>query len=83
MVGDSRVIQIKDVKVGDNIRRIRKEKGYKQTEVVSQLQLRGYDISTYGYNKIEKGIQNPTVSILLYLCQILECDMNALFDFKS
>ena len=83
MVGDNRIIQIKDVCIGDNIRRIRIGKGYKQTEIVGQLQLRGYDISTYGYNKIEKGTQNPTVSILLHLCQILECDMNTLFSFES
>ena len=52
----------------------------KQTDVVKQLQLRGVDISIYTYNRIEKGTQNPTVSCLLGLCDILKCDMNAIFE---
>ncbi|MBQ9199892.1 MAG: helix-turn-helix transcriptional regulator [Lachnospiraceae bacterium] len=77
------VIQVNDLNIGDNIRKYRLREGLKQTEVVSKLQLIGIDISTYSYNRIEKGTQNPTVSLLLALCRLLNCNMNELFDYKD
>lgn len=79
MKNEKRVIQIADISIGDNIRKFREKAGYKQTTVVKELQLHGYDISTYSYNRIEKGVQNPTVSFLLLLCNLYSCDMNDLF----
>lgn len=79
MVKENRIIQVKDINIGDNIRKYRKQAGYKQIDMVTRLQLAGYDISTFSYNRIEKGTQNPTVSLLLHLCNILSCDMNELF----
>lgn len=76
---EHRVIQIRDKNIGENIRVLRMVKEMKQTQVVEQLQLRGVDISVYTYNRIEKGKQNPTVSYLLALCEILGCDMNDIF----
>lgn len=80
MINESRIIQVKDIDIGKNIRKYRKLAGYKQVDMVTRLQLAGYDISTFSYNRIEKGTQNPTVSLLLLLCSILSCDMNDLFD---
>lgn len=77
-----RVIQIGDKNIGGYIRELRKTQGMKQTDVVKQLQLRGVDISIYSYNRIEKGTQNPTVSCLLGLCDILKCNMNQIFDIS-
>ena len=74
-----RVIQIKDKNIGCSIRKIREAQKIRQTDIVKQLQLRGVDISIYSYNRIEKGTQNPTVSCLLGLCDILKCDMNQIF----
>lgn len=74
-----RVIQIKDKNIGSSIRKIRERQKIRQTDIVKQLQLRGVDISIYSYNRIEKGTQNPTVSCLLGLCDILKCDMNQIF----
>ena len=74
-----RVIQIKDKNIGCSIRKIRETQKIRQTDIVKQLQLRGVDISIYSYNRIEKGTQNPTVSCLLGLCDILKCDMNQIF----
>ncbi len=82
MVKESRIIQVDDVHIGDNIRKFRKQCGLKQTALVEKLQLAGYDISVYSYNRIEKGTQNPTVSLLLHLCNILSCDMNQLFGIE-
>lgn len=82
MVKENRIIQVKDINIGDNIRKYRKQAGYKQIDMVTRLQLAGYDISTFSYNRIEKGTQNPTVSLLLHLCSILSCDMNELFGIN-
>lgn len=83
MVNEDRIIQVNDVNIGKNIAKFRKLAGYKQTEVVTMLQLAGYDISTFSYNRIEKGTQNPTVSFLLHICKILSCDMNSLFEVEK
>lgn len=74
-----RIIQVNDVCIGENIKNLRKKKNIKQTEMVVKLQLNGIYISTFSYNRIEKGTQNPTVSFLLAICSILECDMNSIF----
>ena len=58
---------------------LREGKKIKQTDMVKKLQLLGVDISTFSYNRIEKGTQNPTVSFLLTCCKIFECDINAIF----
>lgn len=78
-----RVIQVKDVKIGANLAKLRKERRIKQTDMVARLQTNGVDISIYSYNRIEKGTQNPTVSFLFACCHILACDMNRLFDFPA
>ena len=78
---ENRIIQVKDLNIGNNIKYYRKRAGYKQNELVAKLQLKGIDISVYSYNRIEKGTQNPTVHLLLTLCDLFECDMNAIFGF--
>ena len=78
-----RVIQVGDMKIGENIANLRRTIKMKQTEMVAKLQTDGVDISIYSYNRIEKGTQNPTVSFLLACCDILNCDMNAIFDFQA
>ncbi len=83
IVEEKRVIQVKDINIGNNIKHFRLLAGYKQTAIVKALQLHGCDISIYSYNRIEKGTQNPTVSCLLALCAILSCDMNDLFGYKK
>lgn len=77
-----RVIQVNDINIGKNIANLRKSMNIKQTDMVARLQINGVDISVYSYNRIEKGTQNPTVSFLHACCHILNCDMNALFDYK-
>lgn len=77
-----RIIQVGDFKIGQNIARLRKASKIKQTEMTARLQIAGIDISIYSYNRIEKGTQNPTVSLLFACCSILNCDMNELFSFQ-
>lgn len=77
-----RIIQVHDINIGNNITNLRKSMNIKQTDMVAILQTLGVDISIFSYNRIEKGTQNPTVSFLYACCNILECDMNTLFNFK-
>ena len=79
MEKESRVIQVRDVNIGQNIKKIRKERGLKQTDVIAKLQLLGIEISVYSYSKIENGKQNPTVSLLVGLTEVFGCDFNGLF----
>lgn len=78
-----RIIQIDDVNIGKNIAKQWKSMHIKQTDMVARLQLLDIEISIYSYNRIEKRTQNPTVSLLLGCCEILECDMNLLFDYQK
>jgi len=77
-----RIIQVKDINIGKNLAELRKSMGMKQIDMVARLQINGIDISIYSYNRIEKGTQNPTVSLLYACCYILNCDMNRLFHFQ-
>ena len=79
----NRIIQVQDINIGENIKYYRQQASLKQTDIVKKLQLSGIDISTYSYNRIEKGTQNPTVSFLLAVCSLLECDMNDLFGIEK
>lgn len=76
-----RIIQVNNINIGKNIAILRKELQIKQTDMVARLQTKGVDISIYSYNRIEKGTQNPTVSLLYACCHILNCDMNKIFGF--
>lgn len=78
-----RIIQVNDIDIGKNIAMLRKSMNIKQTDMVAKLQIKGIDISIYSYNRIEKGKQNPTVSFLFACCQILNCDMNMLFNYPA
>ena len=78
-----KIIQVNNVNIGKNIAMLRKASHLKQTDMVAKLQTKGIDISIYSYNRIEKGTQNPTVSLLYACCYILNCDMNKLFGFET
>lgn len=66
--------------LGSNIKRLREEKGLRNRDIVAQLQLRGIEISTGTYSKVELGLNNPSVDLLIALTDILGCDYNAFFQ---
>ena len=74
-----RVNQSKNHLLGRNVKRLRLEKGLRNKDIVAQLGTRGVDISTGTYSKIEMGLNNPSVDILVALTDILKCDFNELF----
>lgn len=68
--------------VGTNIRRLRISHGLHNKDIVAQLQLRGINITSGTYSKVELGINNPSVDLLIALTDILGCDFNEFFKQK-
>lgn len=66
--------------LGNNIKKLRLEKGLRNKDIVTQLQLRGVKISTSTYSKIEMGLNNPSVDLLIALADIFKCDYNKFFS---
>ena len=66
--------------LGTNIKKLRIQKGLRNRDIVAQLQLRGVEISTGTYSKVEMRLNNPSVDLLIALTDILECDFNAFFE---
>ena len=65
--------------VGSNIRRLRTERNMKATEVIAKLQLKDIKVTTGIFSKVEHGLNNPTVDMLIALTDIFKCDFNEFF----
>lgn len=65
--------------LGSNIKRLRLEHTLKNKDIVRELQLRGVGISTGTYSKVEMGLNNPSVDLLIALADIYTCDFNEFF----
>ena len=61
-----------EIFIGKNIRRIRKEKGIRQTEMVALLQLENVMITREALVKIERGIQHINATQLRSIKNVLE-----------
>lgn len=53
-----------DIQIGRNIRRIRKERGLGQTQLVQKMQVNGISIYRESLVKIERGAQHITATQL-------------------
>ncbi len=69
-----------DISIGRNIRRLRKNAGLTQREVVIQLQLKGLEVSRSSYSQIECGTYNIRVSELLELSRIFGVEIGKFFE---
>ena len=65
--------------IGTNIKRLRKERNMKATEVIAKLQCENVNVTTGIFNKVENGYNNPTVDMLIALTKIFKCDYNEFF----
>ena len=74
-----RVNQHKNPLIGTNIRKLRLNKKLRNRDIVAKLQLKGIEISTGTYSKVELGLNNPSVDLLIALTEIFDCDFNAFF----
>ena len=61
-----------EIFIGKNIRRIRKEKGIRQTDMVALLQLENVMITREALVKIERGIQHIQATQLRAIKNVLE-----------
>lgn len=61
-----------EIFIDKNIRRIRKEKGIRQTEMVALLQLENVMITREALVKIERGIQHIQATQLRAIKNVLE-----------
>ena len=66
--------------IGNNIRRIRKEKGIGQTELVRMIQLSGVDMTRETLVKIERGVQHIKVSQLRAVKEALQTTYEELLE---
>lgn len=60
-------------RVGANIQRLRKEKGWSQEELADRTGLHRTYISS-----VERGRRNPTITVIEKFMIALECDANAI-----
>ena len=74
-----RINQHKNPIVGQNIRRLRRERGMKATQVIAKLQLADVRVTTGIFSKVENGWNNPSVDMLIALTEIFGCDFNEFF----
>lgn len=65
--------------IGTNIKRLRKERNMKATEVIAKLQCENVYVTTGIFSKVENGYNNPTVDMLIALTKIFKCDYNEFF----
>lgn len=78
-----RVNQRENHLLGKNIKRLRLDKKIRNKDIVAQLQIRGVEISTGTYSKVEMGLNNPSVNLLIALTDIFHCDFNEFFKELS
>lgn len=69
----------RDLNMGDNLRRLRCEKGLSQEKLCAQLQRRGCDIGRTTYAKYEAGELNIRASVLVELKKIYQCAYDEFF----
>lgn len=65
--------------IGQNIRRLRKQKHLRNSDLMAKLQLEGIPISTSTLSKIEQGDCNPSTEQLVALWGILGCEYSDFF----
>ena len=67
-----RKIKQDEIRIGNNIRNIRKNRGIGQMELVRLLQLEGVEITREALVKIERGIQHIQATQLRAIRDVLE-----------
>ena len=65
--------------LGANIRRLRTERNMKATDVIAKLQLKGINVTTGIFSKVEHGRNNPTVDMIIALREIFDVDYEEFF----
>ena len=70
----------RDRNMGDNLRRLRTDKGISQEKLCAELQRRGCDIGRTTYAKYEAGELNIKASVIIELRKIYNCTFDDFFE---
>ena len=70
----------RDRNMGDNLRRLRTDKGISQEKLCAELQRRGCDIGRTTYAKYEAGELNIRASVIIELRKIYNCTFDDFFE---
>ena len=70
----------RDRNMGDNLRRLRINKGISQEKLCAELQRRGCDIGRTTYAKYEAGELNIRASVIIELRKIYNCTFEDFFE---
>ena len=70
----------RDRSMGDNLKRLRKEKKISQEKLCAELQRRGCDIGRTTYAKYESGELNIRASVIIELKKIYNCSYDEFFE---
>ena len=70
----------RDRNMGDNLRRLRKDRGISQEKLCAELQRRGCDIGRTTYEKYERGELNIRASVIIELRKIYNCTYDEFFQ---
>ena len=69
----------RDLNLGNNLRRLRGEKGLSQEKLCAELQRRGCEIGRTTYAKYESGELNVRASVIVALKKIYGCSYDEFF----
>ncbi|MCC8111037.1 MAG: helix-turn-helix domain-containing protein [Ruminococcus sp.] len=67
---------------GQNLTKLRHEKGWSQRRLARELQLSGYDVDHHFIRRIENGQRFVTDMELVILSEVLQVDITNLLDFS-
>ena len=70
----------RDRNMGDNLCRLRTDKGISQEKLCAELQRRGCDIGRTTYAKYEAGELNIRASVIIELRKIYNCTFDDFFE---
>ena len=70
----------RDRNMGDNLRRLRIDKGISQEKLCAELQRRGCDIGRTTYAKYEAGELNIRASVIIEPRKIYNCTFDDFFE---
>ena len=65
--------------IGENVERLRKDKGIKQKDFIARLQTMGLDINPTSYSKLEGQLRISTDKEVYYISKALNVPIEVLF----
>ncbi len=69
-----------DMKIGNNLRSLRKEHGYTQDQLIAQMARYGVDVTRSYYSRFETGELNIPIQVLVALHQVYNCSYDQFFN---